>query len=175
MENDLGMRIERSKRPDTDQPPRKNRLRDRLVLVATGLACALGVLVIAPSLASASSKPISACSILNNSLAGAKFSQQIAADEKSKNVAAMKSLFLNLANEIGRISSPMPAALKSTPVSVQAAIKTIGRATPQLKSAIVKATTETALLSAFGVWGHIAGVSKAETTLNSYVTTTCRG
>jgi hypothetical protein len=130
---------------------------------------------VSPSLASASSTPSAACSVLDNSLAGAKFDKQIAADEKSKNVAAMKQLFLNLANDIEKLSSPIPAALKSTPASVQAAIKTIGRATPQLKTAIEKATTESQLIAAFGVWGRAAGVSKAETTLNSYISSACKG
>jgi hypothetical protein len=146
----------------------------RLGLALATLACTAGVIAVPPSLASASSKPSAACSILSNSLAGAKFDEQIAADERSKNVAAMKTLFVNLASDIGRLSSPMPAALKSTPASVQAAIKTIGGAAPKLKSALEKATTETELIGAFGAWGKEAGVAAAETTLNHYTSTACK-
>jgi hypothetical protein len=175
MENSKSMRIDGPNRPDIHPQPRTTGIVRRLGLLSAGLACMSGILVVSPSLASASSKPSAACSVLVNSLAGAKFQKQMATDEKSKNVAAMKQLFLNLANDMGKLSAPIPAALKSTPASVQAAIKTIGSATPQLKTAIEKATTETQLIAAFGVWGRAAGVAKAETTLNNYISATCKG
>jgi hypothetical protein len=143
-------------------------------MVLAGLVCTSGILVVSPSLASASSKPTPACTILSNSTAGQKFDAQIAADEKSKNTGAMKTLFVNLVTDIEKLSSPMPAALKSLPASEQSAIKTIGHAAPQLKTALEKATTETELIAAFGVWGKIAGVAAAENTLNHYVATVCQ-
>jgi len=170
-DNKLGMR-QRTKFDPHPQPRTMGLLR-RLGVIVAGLACTSALFVVSPSLASASSS--SACSILDNSLAGAKFDAKIAADEKSHNVAAMKTLFVNLATDIEKLSSPMPAALKSTPASVQAAIKTIGGAAPKLKAALEKATTETELIAAFGVWGKAAGVAAAETTLNHYTSSACKG
>jgi hypothetical protein len=43
-----------------------------------------------------------------------------------------------------------------------------------LKSALEKATTETELIAAFGVWGKAKGVAAAETTLNHYIASTCK-
>jgi hypothetical protein len=146
----------------------------RLGLVLAGLACTSGILVVSPSPDSATTKPTAACSILDNSLAGAKFDQEIAADEKSKNTAAMKTLFVNLADDIEKLSNPIPAALKSIPASAQSAIKTIGGAAPTLKAALEKATTETELIAAFGVWGKAKGVAAAETTLNHYIASACK-
>jgi hypothetical protein len=175
VEDSKTRRIEGSRRTDIHPRPWTTGVVRYLGLVLAGLVCTSGVLFMSPTLASASSKSSAACSILDNSLAGSKFDKQIAADEQSKNVAGMKQLFLNLANDIEKLSAPTPAALKSTPSSVQSAIKTIGRATPQLKTALEKATTESQLIAAFGVWGRAAGVPKAETTLNNYIRAACKG
>lgn len=175
MESDKSMQADLSKRQVTQLQPRAIRMPRRLGLVLAGLACASGMLVVSPSLASASSKSSAACSVLSNGVAGAKFRQQIVADEESKNVAGMRKLFVNLINDAEKLSSYIPTALKSTPANVKAAIKTIGREYPQLKTALGKATTESELLEAFVVFGRIPAVASAETTLGNYVSATCKG
>jgi hypothetical protein len=160
-----------------------------LGLVLAGLACAAGFLIASGSAASAShhktathkAKPktvpssASLCSYLNDSAGSAKFGAAILAGEKSGNVAATKQLFLTLANAIEKSAAPGDAALRSAPANVQAAIKTIGGAIPQLKTAIGNATTETQVLSAFGVLGATPGVASAEVTLSQYTIAHCGG
>jgi len=97
------------------------------------------------------------------------------ADEESKNVAGMRKLFVNLINDAEKLSTYIPTALKSAPANVKAAIKTIGREYPQLKTALGKATTESELLQAFVAFGRIPAVASAEKTLGNYVSATCKG
>lgn len=115
------------------------------------------------------------CSYLNDSAGSTKFTSAMVADEKSGNVAAMKQLFLNLANAIEKASASGDAALRSAPANVQAAIKTIGGAVPQLKTGIGNATTEPQLLSAFGALGSTPGIASAEMTLSKYSIAHCGG
>jgi len=117
----------------------------------------------------------SVCSYLNDSAGSAKFTSEIGADEKSGNFTAMKQLFLNLASAMEKASGSGDAALRSAPANVQAAIKTIGSAVPQLKTAIGNATTESQLLLAFGAMGSTPGISSAEKTLSAYSVAHCGG
>jgi hypothetical protein len=181
--------IEPSMKRSISLRPESTDVLRRLGLVLVGLACTAGVLVVSGSAASASqhktathkAKPKtvpssgSLCSYLNDSAGSAKFGAAILADEKSGNVAATKQLFLNLANAIEKAAAPGDAALRSAPSNVQAAIKTIGGAIPQLKTAIGNATTETQVLSAFGVLGATPGVASAEVTLSKYTIAHCGG
>jgi hypothetical protein len=189
MGNTNAVEIERLMKRSVRRRPASSVGFRRFGLVLAALACTAGFLVASASAASAShhktathkAKPKTApnsaslCSYLNDSAGSAKFSAAILADEKSGNVAATKQLFLNLANAIEKAAAPGDAALRSAPANVQAAIKTIGGAVPQLKTAIGNATTETQVLSAFGVLGATPGVASAEVTLSQYSIAHCGG
>lgn len=146
-----------------------------LGLLLTGLVCALVLGAPAPvavaERVSAATNP--ACSVLDDRAGSAKFMAEIGADERSGNVAAMKQLFLTLASAMQKAATVGP--LKSAPASVQGAAKTVAKDVPTLEKAIAKATTEPELLSALEAMGKTPGVSKAESTLNSYADSVCGG
>jgi hypothetical protein len=146
----------------------------RVGLLLAGSACVSGFLVASVSVASASRQETvtnPACSVLDDTAGSAKFLAQIAQDERTNNLPAMKQLFLTLVTDMQKLPSYGP--LRSAPASVQAAMTTVAHAEPQLKTLIEKATTEPKLLSALAAMGSAPGVSKAETTINKYAVSIC--
>jgi hypothetical protein len=176
MGNDNIAGTDRSGRGGPRRGLRAAGVRRRFGVVLVGLACTPALLLVQPSVASASShKPTkpAICSYLDDQAGSAKFLTQVGKYEKTHNFTGLKDLFLNLVNSVEKMSTS--SAVRSAPANIQAAIKTVADSEPTIKAAIDKATTFPELDRVLVSMGKAPGVHSAENVLNKYANTVCGG